>query len=201
MNTNTFNYKKILLISTIVMSTFLSCKKASNTNNPPSNDPLVNPPIMSSRTYPCPTCQNFPCVYDDMNTERVANNQTPLPLDEAYDFGDFLYYSEIQKREDYITYYYELSDYAVNNNLITASNLSDWYNFLSLGKTCAERLLNGSGTSIVITNEDYDAFMGFYNAHAAGFNDTSLQDMIEALVDDLEYAKGKTKTEVMAMFN
>lgn len=125
-----------------------------------------------------------------------------IALGDAYDFGEFLYENdpESTKKESYYHYYLDLSDFAISNNLITTSNLSAWADFLTRGKTCAAKLLTGDPDDVIISEGDYNAFIEFYELMGEEF--TKAEDIahINVLLSDLELAKGKTKAQVMTIF-
>jgi hypothetical protein len=196
--------KKYNFIAVVFSLLFIiACNKSKNHNLDSSKSELnsLTPSNSSTSSRPCPTCQNYPCVTNGTQMERINNGQDTLDRAKAYKFEDFLYDSTSTKKTSYHSYYYSLSAYAMANNLITATSLTDWYNFLNLGITCSNRLLTGSESTIVITDSDYNAFMFFYNSYKSSFNDSTLQSYIEILKNDLISSKGKTKTEVLALLN
>jgi hypothetical protein len=91
----------------------------------------------------------------------------------------------------YITYYYELGKVAMDNNMITTSNVVDYLNFATMLVDVVETVRNGSVSSIPIDNSFRDKALGFVSDFRNNTSDTIVLGYLDEIESDLYYFANK----------
>jgi hypothetical protein len=144
------------------------------------------------------------CVKEENDAQYASlapnNGLTPLGgNNEMYLFRDS-FLSKTEKGIDYIYYYYDLSEYAIQNNLLTAQTFRQWYQLLKYGLQICNTIQNGQNTDTVITSEIYNFCKNqtLITTQSINYNQVSLT--FQVLNTDLENLKGKTKSQFISYF-
>ena len=130
------------------------------------------------------------CGY--METNTVAQFASMTPLDGS---GDLYWFRDNVLNPNYTGYYYYLSFYAWDNNLINTQNITQWYQLFTYAIQICDVVQNGQSTDTVITNEIYQFCKNqtLITPNSPNYNNVS--SIFQILNSDLENLNGLTKNQ------
>lgn len=177
---------------------------ATNPGNIPDN--TCDMTICKDRDKPAP------CTYVILNFQfycsppwgGICKLETIDPFENfdrgtAYDFRDnFLTTSTIGMQ--YIKYYYQIGYVDNCTEFDHSSYTTEFLALISECYTAAYKLQYGSGSDVIITNDFYDAAMDvidIYTSHPQYY--LYYSNLLEPIMDDLDYFKNKTRDQVFAI--
>lgn len=118
-------------------------------------------------------------------------------LNAGYDLRDnFLINYDVSQM--YITYYYELSAIAIDNNLVTTSNYMDWFTFGNELLTAAAMIRTGNATDVPIDSALRTKILGYITLFRNNTTDTVILGYLDNIEDDLDDITGKTVAYIQA---
>lgn len=126
-------------------------------------------------------------------------SEPPSNLSIPYDFRDnFLKNSE--KGSDYIKYYYELSKYGIENNLVLNHPL-EHISLINTGIAFSYDLQHGiNDNKILINRSTYDDLKDIVKIYRESENHADIDIVLDYLGTDLKKYYNKTKAEIAANF-
>ena len=138
-----------------------------------------------------PVCGATDCVLE------AENQGAPeIDLGEAYIVEEEVLQNS-EKGLQYQANYYELSNYAVENNYII-SEFSLHYSALQAGVQASNIINNGEGNNIVFNESRYNSLINLINFYQEESNPSNIDQILSDLKYDLESNLNKTKSEVIA---
>lgn len=131
-----------------------------------------------------------PCAYENANIENINE-------EEIYNFRDNGLLKS-SKGQNYVEYYYQLSEYAISNDLLISNNSSELFTLLYEGAEIVKKLLDSNFTGELINEDVYQKCLVAVGVFQSTENYNKIQTIVEILKIDLELMKNKNATEVRA---
>ena len=201
--------KKLQAIVFLIAIALSSCsKKIETTNNPPVNnqEPVLRPAggdinyckgcgSAADASFGCTgtSCtNNIGCfvilIHDyipDPTTGQIAF------IDSSYEVRDS-FMVQYYEGQDYITYYYELSHLAQQNNLINSGNYLDYLSFGSQIVGVANAIRFGNDSDVPIDNTLEATAMSYINTFRASTTDETILGYLDNIEADLDQFTNKS---------
>lgn len=190
----------------LAVLSFSSCKKENLSYSTTSGPAVTSEDNQSLRQIPVESgrgCQGDPCAYttarDINDAERLGYQD--LDLTPAYSLRDNVLEGTLSGPA-YIACFYDVSQLAAEQGMITASNLGSWWTLLSEGLDAATVLTSaGNDGTTIVTDARYAMVTGMLDRFKPYSQYPSCREQLEILDDVLQDTRNMSKGEVLAYLN